>query len=51
MDLTGLFDMNYFWWAFNKVLAAGVIFLIIYIAIQAAGWLLEVIVKAFKKMG
>ena len=50
MDLTGLIDMSYFWWVFNKILAFGIIFLIVYIAIQAAGWLINAIVQAFKSM-
>lgn len=49
-DLRGLFDMNYFWWVFNKIAAVGVIFLVIFIAIQAAGWLLDVLIGAFKRM-
>lgn len=50
MDLKGLIDMQYFWWVFNKIAAVGVIFLVIFIAIQAGGWLLETLVGAFKKM-
>lgn len=50
MDLIGLIDMNYFWWVFNKLLAFGIIFLIIFIAIQAAGWLMTAIISAFKEM-
>lgn len=51
MDLTGLLDMSYFWWSFNKVVGFGIIFLVVYIAIKAAGWLLETIVSAFNKTG
>lgn len=50
MDLTGLLDMNYFWWVFNKILAVAIIFLVIYIAIQAAGWLLNALISAFRNM-
>ncbi|MCY7486720.1 hypothetical protein [Paenibacillus alvei] len=50
MDLSGLIDMNYFWWALNKVLAFGIPFLVIFIAIAAAGWLLTTIITAFRKM-
>lgn len=49
-DIKGLLDMNYFWWVFNKVAAAGVIFLVIFIAIQAGGMLLETLIAAFRKM-
>lgn len=48
MDLKSLLDMSYFWWVFNKAAAFGVIFLVIKIGIEAAGWLLETIVSAFK---
>ncbi|MMZ55615.1 hypothetical protein D1872_174740 [compost metagenome] len=50
-DIKGLVDMNYFWWVFNKIVAAGIIFFVIFIAIKAAGWLLEALISAFKKMG
>jgi hypothetical protein len=50
MNLQGLIDMNYFWWVFNKILAVGIIFLVIYIAIKAVGWLLETLIAAFKRM-
>lgn len=51
MDLTGLVDMNYFWWTFNKVLQPGMPFLLIFIAISAAGFLLATLIYAFKRMG
>lgn len=50
-DLTPLIDMSYFWWVFNKVIAVGIIFLVVYIGIKAAGLLLETLVNAFRKMG
>lgn len=50
MDLTGLIDMSYFWWVFNKILAPVMVFLVIFIAILAAGWLLDTLVSAFKNM-
>jgi len=50
VNLQGLLDMDYFWWVFNKVLAAGIIFLVIFIAIQAVGWLLSTLIGAFRKM-
>lgn len=50
MDFKGLIDMEYFWWAFNKVAAVGAIFLVIFLAFMAAGWLLNVLVNAFKNM-
>lgn len=50
MDLTGLVDMNYFWWTFNKVLQPGMPFLIIFIAITAAGLLIGTLIYAFKEM-
>ncbi|BFH18376.1 hypothetical protein WJ0W_007176 [Paenibacillus melissococcoides] len=50
MDLAKLIDMSYFWWAFNKVVAFAIVFLIIFIAIQAAGWLLETLISAFRNM-
>lgn len=50
MNLAGLLDMNYFWWVFNKILAVGIIFLVIFLAIMAAGWLLDTLIGAFKKM-
>lgn len=51
LDLTGLIDMNYFWWVFNKIIAVGIIFLIIFIAIKSGGLLLQTLVQAFRKMG
>lgn len=50
MDLTGLIDMSYFWWAFNKLLAPVMPFLVIFIAICAAGLLISTLVLAFRKM-
>lgn len=50
-DLTGLIDMSYFWWVFNKVIAVAIIFLVIYIAIKASGLLIETLVNAFRRMG
>lgn len=50
MDLAGLIDMNYFWWAFNKMLAPAMPFLIIFIAITAAGLLIGTLIWAFRKM-
>lgn len=50
MNLQGLIDMDYFWWVFNKVLAPGIIFLVIFLAIMAVGWLLETLIGAFKRM-
>lgn len=50
MDLSGLVDMNYFWWAMNKVLAFAMPFLIIFISIAAAGFLLMTIITAFRQM-
>ncbi|MFO7296356.1 MAG: PTS ascorbate transporter subunit IIC [Clostridia bacterium] len=50
MNLQGLIDMNYFWWVFNKILAVGIIFLVIFVAISAVGWLLSTLVVAFRKM-
>lgn len=50
-DLTGLLDMSYFWWVFNKVIALGVIFLVVYVGIKAGGLLLETLVNAFRKIG
>lgn len=50
MDLAGLIDMNYFWWAFNKLLAPVMPFLVIFIAITAAGLLIGTLIWAFKKM-
>jgi hypothetical protein len=50
MDLKGLLDMSYFWWVFNKIAAVGMVFLVIYIAIQAGGWLLETLITAFRNM-
>lgn len=50
IDLKGLIDMEYFWWVFGKIAGVGMIFLVIYIAIQAGGWILETLISAFKKM-
>lgn len=50
MDLSGLIDMSYFWWVFNKILSFGIIFLVIFVAIGAAGYLLTVLIGAFRKM-
>jgi hypothetical protein len=50
MNLSGLFDMNYFWWAFNKVLQPVIPFLVIFIAVGLAGYLLYIIIGAFRQM-
>lgn len=42
--------MEYFWWVFNKVLGFAIIFLVIFLAIQAGGWVLETLISAFKRM-
>ena len=41
MDLAGLIDMNYFWWAFNKLLAPAMPFLVIFIAVSLSGLLIS----------
>lgn len=51
MDLTGLLDMDYFWWVFNGVVGFAIIFVVVFIAINSAGWLLEAIINAFRKIG
>lgn len=50
-DLSGLIDMDYFWWSFMKVMGFGIVFLIIFIAIKSSGLLLETLINAFRKMG
>lgn len=50
MDLSGLLDMDYFWWVFMKMAGFGIIFVVIIVAISSAGHLLEVIIGAFKRM-
>ncbi|MED4600117.1 PTS ascorbate transporter subunit IIC [Paenibacillus validus] len=50
MDLTGLLDMDYFWWVFIKMVGFGIIFVVIAVAIASAGHLLEVIINAFRRM-
>lgn len=50
MDLQALLDMNYFWWVFNKIAGFGMPFLVIFVAIAAAGFLIHILVGAFKSM-
>lgn len=50
MDLAGLIDMEYFWWVVMRVMAFGIVFLVIFIAISAVGWILNALIGAFKKM-
>lgn len=50
MDLSGLVDMNYFWWSVNKVMAFAMPFLVIFLAISCVGWLLITIIQAFRQM-
>lgn len=50
MDLSGLIDMNYFWWALNKILAFAIPFLVIFVAVAVGGFLLSTLTNVFRKM-
>ena len=51
MNLSGLFDMNYFWWSFNKILQPVMPFLVIFIAIGLVGFLAYMIINIFRRIG
>jgi hypothetical protein len=49
-DFSSLIDLNYFWWTFGNVLKPAMPFLVIFVAITAAGWLLFTIISAIRAM-
>lgn len=49
-ELNGLWDMDYFWWSFLKIVAFGIPLVVIFVAIDAGGFLLQTLVSVFRSM-